>query len=58
MAEYVNPKSIESIQKGIEKSLNLPKANALQNFIKENFLWSKIAQLSVAIYESVKNNRA
>jgi glycosyltransferase involved in cell wall biosynthesis len=58
MAEYVNPKSIESIQKGIEKSLNLPKADVLQNFIKENFLWSKIAQLSEAIYESVKNSRA
>ncbi len=50
MAEYVEPNSLESIQHGIEKSLNAAKSNSLQNFIKENFLWQKVAQRSLEIY--------
>ncbi len=57
MVEYVEPNSIESIQQGVEKSLNAAKSDSLQNFIQENFLWSKIAQRSSEIYESVKNIR-
>lgn len=53
MAEYVEPNSIESIQEGIEKSLNTAKTNSLQNFIKENFLWPKVAQRSLEIYKSL-----
>ena len=53
MVEYVDPKSIESIQNGIEKSLNLSKSNSLQNSIKENYLWGKIAQRSLEIYRSL-----
>ncbi len=53
MAEYVEPISIESIQKGIEKSLNAPKTNSLQNFVKDNFLWQKVAQRSLEIYKSL-----
>ncbi len=53
MAEYVDPKSVKSIQKGIEKSLNTSKTNALQKFIKDNFLWQKVAQRSLEIYNSL-----
>jgi glycosyltransferase involved in cell wall biosynthesis len=54
-AEYVNPYSINSIKKGIETALNKPKDDKLRNFIKDNFLWSKIAEQTVGIYEKFKN---
>lgn len=53
LAVYVDPKSVESIRKGIENSLNSSKTNVLSNFISENFLWEKVAQKSVQIYEKL-----
>jgi len=55
MVEYVNPYSIDSIKKGIEKSLNRSKDDKLKNFIKENFLWQKIVEKTLSIYEKFKN---
>lgn len=55
MAEYVEPYSAISIKKGIEKTLNERKGNMLKNFIKENFLWEKIAEKTIQVYEESKN---
>lgn len=55
MAEYIEPGSVKSIKKGIEKKLNEKKENALKNFIKENFLWEKIAAKTIRVYEESKN---
>ncbi len=56
MAEYVEPTSINSIKNGIEKSLNSKKSDKLHNFIKENFLWEKIAVKSLEYLQEYKLN--
>lgn len=53
MSEYVNPYSIESIYQGIVKSLNRKKDENMKNYIKENFLWDKIAQQTIEMYREV-----
>jgi len=53
MAEYVNPYSIDSIRKGIEKTLNKPKDNMLKEHIQQNFLWDKIADDTISLYNAV-----
>jgi len=53
MAEYVNPYSIESIRKGIEKALNTPRNPALREHIKNNFTWEKIALDTLEVYKRV-----
>ena len=53
IAEYVNPYSIDSIRKGIEKTLNKPKDNMLKEHIRQNFLWDKIADETVNLYSEV-----
>jgi glycosyltransferase involved in cell wall biosynthesis len=53
MAEYVNPYFIDSIRKGIEKTLNKPKDNMLKEYIRQNFLWDKIADETVNLYSEV-----
>ncbi|MBN1639058.1 MAG: glycosyltransferase [Ignavibacteriales bacterium] len=52
-AEYVEPHSTKSIQSAIEKSLNKPKTERLQSHIKENYLWDKIAEQTISLYEKV-----
>lgn len=49
-AEYIDPHSSDSIRKGIENSLNKKNDDNLKNFIKENFLWEKVAEKSIKIY--------
>jgi glycosyltransferase involved in cell wall biosynthesis len=53
MAEYVDPYSVESIKKGIERSLNKKKSTHLREHIKNNFLWDKIAVDTLAVYKEV-----
>lgn len=55
MAEYVEPDSVGSIKKGIEKTLNATKGNKLKNFVRENFLWEKIAEKTIQVYEKSQN---
>ena len=52
-ADYANPYSVKSIKEKIEKSLNKDKNEKLKNHIKENFLWSKIAQQTAEIYKQI-----
>jgi glycosyltransferase involved in cell wall biosynthesis len=55
-AEYVNPYSIRSIQKGIEKSLNASKTDVLKKHIRDNFSWSMVAQKMLDVYQCVVND--
>ncbi|MBN2572460.1 MAG: glycosyltransferase [Ignavibacteriales bacterium] len=52
-ADYVNPHSIKSIKKAIEKSLNKTKSEELRNHIKENYLWDKIAEQTISLYNTL-----
>ncbi|RLC52599.1 MAG: hypothetical protein DRZ79_00940 [Candidatus Cloacimonadota bacterium] len=52
-AEYVNPHSVESIGKGIEKALNKKKDEELKNHIKNNFLWENIAVQTAEMYQEI-----
>ncbi|MBC8526675.1 MAG: glycosyltransferase [Candidatus Cloacimonetes bacterium] len=55
MAEYVDPYSIKSIIRGIEKGLNQKKNDRLKNHIKENFIWEKIIDKTIQMYKEVLN---
>ena len=57
LADYVDPYSVDSIQKGIEKVLNKPEDDKLKEYIKQNFLWDKIAEESINVYQEVLNER-
>lgn len=50
MAEYVDPYSVDSIRRGIERALDQPKNPALREHIKNNFLWDKIARDTLEVY--------
>jgi glycosyltransferase involved in cell wall biosynthesis len=52
-AEYVDPYSVDSIRRGIEKALNMPKNLALRQHIKNNFTWEKIALDTLEVYKRV-----
>jgi len=51
-AEYVDPYSIGSIKEGIVKSLEMKKDSVLQEHIRQEFLWSVVAQKTLAVYSS------
>ncbi len=53
MAEYPDINSIDSIRNSIEKSLNKLKDEILKNYIKDNFLWNKIAEKTAEVYKKV-----
>jgi glycosyltransferase involved in cell wall biosynthesis len=55
MAEYVDPYSVSSIQKGIETVLNKPKSFELKEHVKSNYLWNKIAEKTFKVYKEVLN---
>ena len=57
MAEYVDPYSVDSIQIGIEQTLNKSKDDKLREYIKQNFLWDKIVSESLDVYQEVLNER-
>ena len=52
-AIYVDPKSETSIKQGIEAALTLPRNDELRRYIQDNFLWSKIVQKLIQVYEEV-----
>lgn len=53
MAVYVDPSSVDSIRGGIQLSLKSVKSNKLKEFIRNNFLWRKIAAETVDVYNKV-----
>ncbi len=53
MAEYVEPNSVESIRSGIITALNSKKNPTLKEHIKREFLWSRVAEKTLAVYKSV-----
>ncbi|MDE3058990.1 MAG: glycosyltransferase family 4 protein [Bacteroidota bacterium] len=53
MAEYVEPKSIDSIRDGIFTALKKPKDDKLQKHIKANYLWKHVAKRTLEVYKSV-----
>ena len=53
MATYVDPYSIKSIRIGVETALNQKPDDQLRNHIKNNFLWQKVAELTVDIYHQL-----
>ena len=57
MAEYVNPYSVNSIRTGIERALNRHKTSDLRKHVKDNFLWDKIAQKTIGIFEKLFNKK-
>jgi hypothetical protein len=50
MAEYVNPYSEDSIKQGIERTFAKPKDDLLKEHISKNFLWDKIADDTINLY--------
>lgn len=53
MATYVEPTSVESIKNGIESSLNSPVDPALRDRMKKEYLWSRVAEKTLSVYNSV-----
>jgi len=53
MATYIDPYSITSIRSGIETTLNQESDNQLRDYIKNNFLWEKVAELTANIYNQI-----
>jgi glycosyltransferase involved in cell wall biosynthesis len=53
MAEYVDPGSPESITAGIERALIAPADVKLKEHIKREFLWSRVAEKTLAVYKTI-----
>ncbi|MFA5833207.1 MAG: glycosyltransferase [Bacteroidota bacterium] len=53
MATYVEPGSVESIKSGIITSLNAQKKPMLKEHMKKEFLWSRVAEKTLAVYKQV-----
>lgn len=53
MAEYVDPYSVNSIRSGIQKVLKQPKTSDLRKQVKNHFLWDRIAQQTVEVFEDL-----
>lgn len=53
MAEYINPYSVDSIQKVILNSLEKPKSAELKVHVSNNFLWENVADLTHKAYQNL-----
>jgi glycosyltransferase involved in cell wall biosynthesis len=53
LADYTDPYSVDSIRRGIRNALNRKKDSALREHIKKEFLWSRVAEKTKAVYQSV-----
>ena len=53
MAIYAEPDSVTSINSGIIRALNSPKNASLKQHIKQEFLWSKVAEKTAAVYQRI-----
>jgi glycosyltransferase involved in cell wall biosynthesis len=50
LATYVDPRSVSSIRDGILRALTLPKDGRLQERIRQKYLWSRVAEETLAVY--------
>lgn len=53
MADYVDPYSVDSITSGIQNALNRKKDSVLKDHIKKEFLWSRVAEKTLAVYQQI-----
>ncbi len=53
MAEYVDPYSINTIRDVISAALNKKKDSVLREHIKKEFLWRRVAEKTLAVYNTV-----
>ncbi len=53
MAEYIDPRSVDSITKAINSSLIKPKSNVLKEHILDNYTWDKVSEMTFNIYKEV-----
>jgi len=57
MAEYVDPRSVESIRNGVLKALNVSKNPELREHIRKEFLWQRVAERTASAYRQVLVSR-
>ena len=53
MAHYVDPHSVDSIHAGILAALNENRNDKLRHHVKQEFLWSKVAEKTLAVYKKI-----
>ncbi|HTY10529.1 MAG TPA: glycosyltransferase [Bacteroidota bacterium] len=53
MAQYVDPYSVESIRAGILAALNRNRSPELKHHIKQEYLWNKVAEKTLALYKKI-----
>lgn len=53
MADYVEPRSVESIRDGIRRGLARRKGGQLAAHIRGNFLWERVAEQTAAVYRDL-----
>ncbi len=53
MAEFVDPYDVTSVANGIHSALAKKKNSELQQHIKKEFLWSKVAEKTLSVYNQV-----
>jgi glycosyltransferase involved in cell wall biosynthesis len=52
-ADYVDPKSVDSIRDGINRGLARPRDGALREHIRTKFLWQHVAAQTAEVYSEV-----
>ena len=57
MARYVDPASVESIRAGVIAALDAKKDTALQEHVKREFLWQRVAERTAGVYRRVLGAR-
>jgi glycosyltransferase involved in cell wall biosynthesis len=55
MADYVDPRSFESIRTGIVRALDRKQDDCLQVHIRKEYLWPRVAERTAAAYRTVIN---
>ncbi|HLP18126.1 MAG TPA: glycosyltransferase [Bacteroidota bacterium] len=56
LADYVDPYSPESIRDGIIRALNAHNDGSLKQHIKKEFLWSRVAEKTLAVYKTIASS--
>lgn len=52
-AEYIDPKSVESIITAVNNSLLKPKTTSIKDHILENYTWNKVSEMTLEIYKEI-----
>lgn len=56
-AIFINPKSEESIKNALIQAYNMPKNDKLKKHIQLNFLWTRVAEITIDAYQEVLGRR-